>query len=428
MPESRPLRVFLCHASQDKPKVRELYKRLKSKDWIEPWLDEEKLLPGMDWDLEIYKALRDADAILICLSKESIAKEGYVQKEFKRALNFAEEKPEGAIYIIPLRLDECNPPVRFQQWQWLDYFVESSHDKLLQSLGLRAKGLDLQPSAKPVASPLAAPGIDDDLDLYRFVQIPATPELPYSFSVGKYPVTNSQYERFLNAPDYATESYWRGFLKFNEDCIQIGRWRNEGGERLKEKMGKSKNPPLPLYWGDENFGSANPENPVVGITWFEANAYCNWLLRHWNELAESRANLGLHPHLIRLPLDAEWTIAAGGETPKNRYPWDLSGKETTDEKEIVRRANVSESHIGHTTPVNAYLRGVSPHGVMDMAGNVWEWQANYQNMKEGLLGLRGGSWLLIRDFARVSVRNAIRPYLWDSFIGFRVACLPSERS
>ena len=72
----RALSVFLCHASQDKPAVRELYKRLSAEKWIAPWLDEEDLLPGQDFDLEIIKAARNADAIIICLSKVSVAKEG----------------------------------------------------------------------------------------------------------------------------------------------------------------------------------------------------------------------------------------------------------------------------------------------------------------------------------------------------------------
>ncbi|MBK7319230.1 toll/interleukin-1 receptor domain-containing protein [Candidatus Villigracilis affinis] len=74
-----------------------------------PWLDEEDLLPGQDFDLEIIKAARNADAIIICLSKVSVAKEGYVNKEIRRVLDLADEKSEGAIYIIPLRLDECEP-------------------------------------------------------------------------------------------------------------------------------------------------------------------------------------------------------------------------------------------------------------------------------------------------------------------------------
>jgi len=97
---SSQLRVFLCHASQDKPAVRELYQRLISESWIAPWLDEENLFPGQDFDLEIYKAARDADVIIICLSKVSVVKEGYVNKEIRRALDAADEKPEGAIYIL----------------------------------------------------------------------------------------------------------------------------------------------------------------------------------------------------------------------------------------------------------------------------------------------------------------------------------------
>jgi hypothetical protein len=68
MTESRKLRVFLCHASQDKPIVRELYQRLLAEGWIDPWLDEEKLIPGQDWDMEIEKALETADAVILCLS------------------------------------------------------------------------------------------------------------------------------------------------------------------------------------------------------------------------------------------------------------------------------------------------------------------------------------------------------------------------
>ena len=61
----RKLRVFLCHASQDKPIVRELYQRLLAEGWIDPWLDEEKLLPGQDWDAEIEKAVEDADGVIV---------------------------------------------------------------------------------------------------------------------------------------------------------------------------------------------------------------------------------------------------------------------------------------------------------------------------------------------------------------------------
>jgi hypothetical protein len=144
MIDTRRLKVFLCHASQNKPAVRELYKRLAAEKWIDPWLDEENLLPGQDFDLEIYKAARDCDSIIICLSKVSVAKEGYVNKEIRRALDAADEKPDGAIYIIPLRLDDCTPSFeRLKKLHYVDYFVPNAHEKLLKSLRLRADVLKI---------------------------------------------------------------------------------------------------------------------------------------------------------------------------------------------------------------------------------------------------------------------------------------------
>ena len=423
MTETRPLRVFLCHATQDKPAVRELYKRLAAEKWIDPWLDEEKLLPGQDFDLEICKAARDSDSIIICLSKVSVAKEGYVNKEIRRALDAADEKPEGAIFIIPLRLDDCTPSFeRLKHLHYADYFTPNAHEKLIKSLRLRAETLKIETSenvVEPVSqSNPVVPTQGIDLDLYRFIQIPATAEVPYSFCIGKYPVTNAQYERFLNAPDFGDETLWRGFLKFNEDCIQIGRWGNDWAW-FQENSNENKRI-APYYWIDENLGISNPENPVVGISWYEANAYCNWLMRHWNGVIESKVNTVLRPRLIRLPLEIEWAIAAGGEIPIKRFPWDTAGKATTDIKEIVKRANIKESGIGHTTPVNAYLRGASPHGVMDMAGNVWEWQANYSGKEHDSLSQRGGSWFLIAVAARVSVHERFHPLNRLNDGGFRV--------
>ncbi|MBL0347269.1 toll/interleukin-1 receptor domain-containing protein [Candidatus Villigracilis affinis] len=99
-----------CASSNDKSKVRQLYDRLKNEKGIDPWLDVEKLLPGVDWDLEITAAVKTSHVVLVCLSKDSINKEGYIQKEIKQALDVADEKPDGTIFIIPLRLEDCDVP------------------------------------------------------------------------------------------------------------------------------------------------------------------------------------------------------------------------------------------------------------------------------------------------------------------------------
>ncbi len=143
---NRPLRVFLCHSSNDKPAVRELYQKLRAEPWIQPWLDEEELFPGMDWNMEIEKAIEATDVILVCLSNNSITKEGYVQREIRIALDYADYKPEGTLFIIPVRLEECTPPKRLTRWQYADYFEGQKAQglkRLFTSLKNRAQSLKI---------------------------------------------------------------------------------------------------------------------------------------------------------------------------------------------------------------------------------------------------------------------------------------------
>jgi formylglycine-generating enzyme required for sulfatase activity len=133
----RPLKVFLCHASADKPVVRDLYKRLVA-DGVDAWLDAESLVPGQNWQVEIPKAIRESDVVIVCLSEKSINKEGYVQKEIKFALDVADEKPEGTIFIIPARLEECKVPDRLSLYHWVDLYDEDGYQKLMRALRLRA--------------------------------------------------------------------------------------------------------------------------------------------------------------------------------------------------------------------------------------------------------------------------------------------------
>jgi len=139
--ESR-LRVFLCRSSGDKPAVWRLYQMLCVDD-MDPWLAEEKLLPGQDWHLEITKAVRAAHAVVVCLSHSSIRKTGYVQKEIEYALDVAAEQPEGTIFIIPLRLEECEMPDQLQRWQRVDLFESGGYHLLVRALQSRAQTLGL---------------------------------------------------------------------------------------------------------------------------------------------------------------------------------------------------------------------------------------------------------------------------------------------
>jgi hypothetical protein len=134
--EKRALKVFLCHAHSDKDTVRGLYARLK-REGVDVWLDKEKLLPGVDWELEIRKAVREADVVVVCLSKQ-FNQAGFRQKEVRIALDAAMEKPEGEIFIIPARLEECDNLESLSRWHWVELFESDGFQRLILALRVRA--------------------------------------------------------------------------------------------------------------------------------------------------------------------------------------------------------------------------------------------------------------------------------------------------
>jgi iron(II)-dependent oxidoreductase len=185
-----------------------------------------------------------------------------------------------------------------------------------------------------------------------------------AFRIDKYEVTNALYRRFMDATGHRAPEYWNN-----------GKW-NESNQ------------------------------PVVGVDWNDANAYCNWAGK-------------------RLPTEAEWEKAARG-TDGRLYPW--------GEQWDVSRANSNESKLGKTVAVGSYPGGVSSYGAHDMAGNVWEWvadwyDANYysnapdRNPKGPVSGqsrvLHGGSWGLNPRYLRSSARLSVDPSNRDFYIGFR---------
>jgi hypothetical protein len=110
-----------------------LYHRLQ-RDGAQCWFDEEDIRPGQDWEYEINKAIRESRYVVACLSTASIGTRGYVQKELKRALEIADEQPEGAVFLIPVRLEECKVPVALSRLQWVDLFEDDGYRRLLAVL------------------------------------------------------------------------------------------------------------------------------------------------------------------------------------------------------------------------------------------------------------------------------------------------------
>lgn len=213
------------------------------------------------------------------------------------------------------------------------------------------------------------------------------------YQLGKYPVTNAEYKRFIEAGGYEDKSFWT-----KAGWIEIGQNQNE-----------------PRYWQDARFNK--PNQPAIGLSWYECVAYCRWLSAETGQL-------------YRLPTEAEWEKGARGVDGRV-YPWG-------NEFEASRlNARAGDQQVCIITPVGIYPTGVSPFGLFDCVGNVWEWcatrwkkpfpydvdqsewQADYLE-GQNLRVLRGGSWNGKAEVTRCGYRFKFQPYGWTGRGSLRV--------
>ena len=210
-----------------------------------------------------------------------------------------------------------------------------------------------------------------------------------SFWIARYAVTNTQYQLFIDGNGY-TEKRW---------------WTDEGWE-----WRQTIEEPLPRYWSDSMWNGA--QQPVVGVSWYEAMAFCNWA----SHLLEES---------IRLPSEGEWEKAARGKNGRI-YPWG----NTLPTTQLVN----FNREIEKTTPIGQYSpQGDSSYGCTDMAGNIWEWTLSkylpypytelHRNIKEGIEAriVRGGSWYYGAYFMRSATRFSYYPGNSNTMLGFRCA-------
>ena len=150
----------------------------------------------------------------------------------------------------------------------------------------------------------------------------------------------------------------------------------------------------------------------MGVSWFDAIAYSYWL--SLLETVAENLSFDKAAGLYRLPIEIEWEWAAGGG--KREYPWPAK-KGPPSEKLANYKLN-----LGATTPVGHYPEGATPEGLMDMAGNVWEWMENWcdEDENEQTRSLRGGSWNDNKHVLRCSGRFRNYPVYRVYIVGFRV--------
>jgi len=269
--------------------------------------------------------------------------------------------------------------------------------------------------------------IGDDRDLKAFVPIEGGEyklslgrQKIEAFEIGKYPVTNGWFREFVEDKGYERKEFW-----------------TDQGRIWREKI-NAKNPAGWFMW---KWNCSN--SPVVGISWYEADAFVRWLNESRND-----------GHRYFLPDENQWEAAAAGKEGRE-YPWGGEWEEN--------RCNSEESEIKKTSAVGLFSNGDTPEGVSDMAGNVWEWTTSNYHTKEKFTDfefqndmeklweqwdksegdakeairkqivdkleerdrplpvLRGGSWSLNRFNARCAYRFRFSPNYRSNNVGFRCA-------
>jgi formylglycine-generating enzyme required for sulfatase activity len=246
---------------------------------------------------------------------------------------------------------------------------------VLGQLGDPRVVVDLRDPAAYVQIPAGTYRVGDNEmhEQYSWVLAETTHQVENPFLLSKYPVTNAQYDLFVQAGGYEDRKWW---------SPEGWRWREE--HKIAE----------PEFWRDAGWNA--PNKPVVGVSYWEAQAFSHWAGG-------------------RLPREHEWEAAARGPDG-HLYPWGDQWENGI--------CNSYETKLRETSPVGIFPRSRSAFGLEDMAGNVWEWCAEQRDERATRRVDRGGSWAYDAERCRSAYRDANEPEFRVQNLGFRVAAVP----
>ncbi|MFP4033604.1 MAG: SUMF1/EgtB/PvdO family nonheme iron enzyme [Desulfococcaceae bacterium] len=408
--ENAGVRVFISYAKEDVEHAKRLYRDLK-KAGFSPWLDAEELLPGQNWRNEIVQAVRESRYFVALLSGRGLSRNGFVHRELKKALEVMEEYPEGGIFLIPARLDDCQPQdEKLRGLHWADLFpdYDAGFEKIRRALEFqRAR---------------------DESDGRQHDEEPRVEVLD--------PVEDSKKEQKTDPPEPPpkfTNSLGMEFVWIPPGTFLMGSPEDEPGRDDDEKQHKvvltlgfylqttpvtqgqyeavmGKNP--------SHFKKVGTEGPVETVSWNDTQDFIR-------KLSENDPSVS-----YRLPTEAEWEYACRAET-KTAFYSGPSTKPTGLDPNLDRVGWFGKNSGGTTHPVGK--KEPNAWGLYDMHGNIWEWCQDWfgdypdgpvtdpTGPESGALRVRrGGAWYVGARYCRAAFRDYNTPVNRSIYLGFRL--------
>ena len=321
--------VFLSHNSKDKPAVRELAEALRARG-LRVWLDEWELVPGQPWQEALEVIIGTAGASAVLVGKDGLGP--WQDKEMKGCLfEFVERNLSVIPVLLPGAPEKPMLPIFLKGFTWVDLrggLTEEGIDRL--QWGITGKRPERSEPPPPLTLALersfeihAGKAFTEPLTGIRFLWIPG----------GRFPMGGNGYEESRPIHWVRISAFWLAETSVTNRQYEVFLERTGVGE--------------PDLWHDPSFSS--PDQPVVGVSWEDANAFCRWLTK-----AADRQ--------VRLPSEAQWEFAARS-TDGREYPW---GNEPPDETRACFTAPQPAS-------VGSFPAGRGPFGTLDQVGNVLEW-------------------------------------------------------
>ena len=354
--------IFISYAREDFQHAQALYQQLAGHGFS-PWMDKVDLVGGQQWRPAIEQAIRSADFFLLLLSRNSVKKRGFVQREIRAALDLWQEKLADDIYLIPVMLEAmpwAEVPTEISKFQWIEHYETDGWEQLQRALdfGISQRGLSKKPAVIEPVQPTPQPVI---VNLSGGVKLELLPIPGGTFDMGS------------NERDSEKPIHRVSFAPFHLGKFQITQvqWRAVIG-------------------GDNPSHFKGSELPVENVSWHDAVKFCEMLSTQTDRS-------------FRLPSEAEWEYACRAGEPGK---WCFGD----DENLLKQYAWYGEDGSkGKTHPVGQ--KQANAFGLYDMHGNVWEWCDDVWHDNYNGAPIDGSAWLRAGD----SKHRVLRGGSWDSY-------------